>query len=204
MTKPQPTVFVVDDEETIRRSLSLLLDSVGLRFECYRSAVEFLEAFDADRPGCLLLDIRMPGLSGLDLQKRLGEMHSVLPIIFLTGHADVPLAVRAMQAGAFDFLEKPFNDQDLLDRTHAALEYDAANRSERGQRRVIAERLGHLTTREKEVMRLIVDGHPNKIVADRLSISERTVEIHRARVMTKMQAESLPELVRMWLIARDG
>ena len=203
MTEPQAIVFVVDDDEAMRRSLSLLLDSVGLRSECYPSAVEFLEVYDADRRGCLLLDIRMPSMGGLDLQGRLNELHSTLPIIFLTGHADVPLAVRAMQAGAFDFLEKPFNDQQLLDRVHAALEHHARDRREQRERQAVHERLDRLTPREGEVMKLIVEGHSNKIVADRLAISERTVEIHRARVMRKMEADSLAHLVRMWMMSRD-
>ena len=202
MTDERQTVFVVDDEESIRRSLSLLLDSVGLRSECFASAIEFLERFAAGCRGCLLLDVRMPAMSGIDLQTQLTEKGSTLPIIFLTGHADVPLAVRAMQAGAFDFLEKPFNDQELLDRTHAALDHEARDRSDLGQSHAVAERLARLTPREEEVLGLIVDGHPNKVVAARLSISERTVEIHRARVMDKMQADSLAQLVRMWLAAR--
>lgn len=203
MTDGRPTVFVVDDDEAVRRSLSLLLRSVGLHPECFASAVQFLDSYDAARRGCLLLDVRMPGMSGLELQEQLAERGSTLPIIFLTGHADVPLAVRAMQAGAFDFLEKPFHDQELLDRTHSALEHEAHNRREVGRRHLVVERLASLTPREEEVLRLVVDGLPNKIVADRLSISERTVEIHRARVMDKMQADSLAHLVRMWLLARS-
>jgi len=203
MTQQRPMVFVVDDDPSVRSSLSLLLDSVGLAVECFSSAVEFLEAYDADRPGCLLLDIRLPVTSGLGLQDQLGSMRSILPIIFLTGHADVPLAVRAMQAGAFDFMEKPFNDQELIDRTHAALEQDARNREELKQRRIIVDRLARLTAREQQVMKLVVDGEANKVVADRLGISERTVEIHRARVMEKMHATSLAHLVRMWLSVQD-
>ena len=203
MSEPQAVVFVVDDDEAVRRSLSLLLDSVGLPSECYASAVEFLEVYDADRRGCLLLDIRMPAMGGLELQARLGELHSTLPVIFLTGHSDVPLAVRAMQAGAFDFLEKPFNDQQLLDRVHAALEHHTRERRDLRECQAIRERLDRLTPREGEVMKLIVVGRSNKIVADRLAISERTVEIHRARVMSKMEADSLAHLVRMWMMARD-
>ena len=202
MTKPQGTVFVVDDDEALRRALSLLLDSVGLRSECYPSAIEFLESYDAEKSGCLLLDIRMPSMSGLELQSRLGELRSTLPIIFLTAHADVPLAVRAMQAGAFDFLEKPFNDQKLLDRVHVALEQEAYGRQKQSERRAVRQRLDRLTPRESEVMKLIMDGHPNKIVANRLGISERTVEIHRARVMSKMEATSLAHLVRIWMLTR--
>jgi FixJ family two-component response regulator len=203
VTGPGPTVFVVDDDEAIRHSLSLLLNSVGLPIECFSSSAEFLEAYDSNRPGCLLLDVRLPVMSGLDLQEKLGSMHSILPIIFLTGHADVPLAVRAMQAGALDFLEKPFNDQELLDRTHAALERDSTNREELSHRQTIVERMARLTPREQEVLACVVNGDPNKIVADTLGISERTVEIHRAHVMEKMHATSLAHLVRMWLRAGE-
>jgi len=203
VTERKDIVLVVDDDEAVRQSLSLLLDSVGLRSECYPSASDFLEAFDEDRRGCLLLDVRMPGMSGLELQERLGEMRSNLPIIFLTGHADVPLAVRAMQAGALDFLEKPFNDQELLDRVHAALARDADSRREQGERHDVVKRIGRLTRREHEVMALVVEGLPNKVIADRLEISERTVEIHRARVMAKMQAESLAHLVRMRMLTGE-
>jgi len=202
MTEHTGTVFVVDDDEAIRRSLDLLLNSVGLEAACFSSASAFLQAYDPDRPGCLLLDVRLPITSGLDVQEQLGSMHSILPIIFLTGHADVPLAVRAMRAGAFDFLEKPFNDQELLDRTHAALEHDAGNRELLSQHRRIIDRRAQLTPRETEVMEYVVNGDANKIVADKLNISERTVEIHRARVMQKMCATSLAHLVRMWLMTR--
>ena len=204
MTKQQGTVFVVDDDEAVRRALSLLLDSVGLRSECYPSAVEFLESYDPEKSGCLLLDIRMPSMSGLDLQARLGELRSTLPIIFLTGHADVPLAVRAMQAGAFDFLEKPFNDQELLDRVHVALEQEAQGRQKLGELRAVRQRLDRLTPRESEVMKLIVEGHSNKIVADRLGISERTVEIHRGRGMKKLGVRSVPDLVRLLDESQSG
>jgi FixJ family two-component response regulator len=203
VTGRRRTVFIVDDDSAVRQSLELLLNSVGLDVECFGSGDEFLDSYDADRSGCLLLDVRLPGASGLDLQQQLGSMHSILPIIFLTGHADVPLAVRAMQSGAFDFLEKPFSDQDLLDRTHAALDLDAGNREALGERRVIFERLAQLTPREREVMEQIVEGHANKVVADQLGISERTIEIHRARVMDKMAATSLPHLVRMWMMTSD-
>jgi len=204
MTRPGQTVFVVDDDEAVRRSLGLLLGSVGLEVECFSSAAEFLAAYDPDRTGCLLLDVRLPVMSGPDLQEKLASMHSILPIIFLTGHADVPLAVRAMQAGAFDFLEKPFNDQELLDRTHAALDRDTTNREELDGRRTIIARLTRLTPREKQVLELVVEGDANKIIADKLSISERTVEIHRAHVMEKMHATSLAHLVRMRLTVGEG
>jgi len=204
MIRPGQTVFVVDDDEAVRESLRLLLGSVGLEVECFSSAADFLAAYDPDRSGCLLLDVRLPVMSGPDLQEKLASMHSILPIIFLTGHADVPLAVRAMQAGAFDFLEKPFNDQELLDRAHAALDRDATNREELEGRRAIVDRMARLTPREKQVLALVVEGDANKIVADRLNISERTVEIHRAHVMEKMHATSLAHLVRMWLRVGEG
>lgn len=199
MTDRKGTVFVVDDDPGIRRSLELLLDSVGLDVACFASTAEFLEAYDPDAPGCLLLDIRLPSVSGLALQQQLREKHSMLPVIFITAHADVPLAVRAMHAGAFDFLEKPFNDQELIDRTHAALDHDASNRRQIGKNEAILGRLGRLTAREREVMELVVDGAANKVIAHELGISERTVEIHRSRVMEKMNASSLAQLIRMWL-----
>lgn len=203
MTVPKGTVFVVDDDPGIRRSLELLLDSVGLEVSCFASTTEFLDAYDPDAPGCLLLDVRLPTISGLALQEQLRTMHSMLPIIFITAHGDVPLAVRAMHAGAFDFLEKPFNDQELIDRTQAALEHDAKNRQQLGRHEEILVQLGRLTAREREVMEHVVNGQANKVIAHELGISERTVEIHRSRVMEKMHASSLAQLVRMWLAVND-
>jgi FixJ family two-component response regulator len=200
---PKGTVFVVDDDPGIRRSLELLLDSVGLEVSCFASTTEFLDAYDPDAPGCLLLDVRLPTISGLALQEQLRTMHSMLPIIFITAHGDVPLAVRAMHAGAFDFLEKPFNDQELIDRTQAALEHDAKNRQQLGRHEEILVQLGRLTAREREVMEHVVNGQANKVIAHELGISERTVEIHRSRVMEKMHASSLAQLVRMWLAVND-
>jgi FixJ family two-component response regulator len=200
MSKPaelQSTVFVVDDDEAVRDSLGLLIDSVGLEFETFASAQEFLEAYDPGRPGCLVLDIRMPGMSGLELQRRLGEIGAILPIIFITGHGDVPVAVRAMREGAVDFLQKPFEDQDLLDRIQQSLERDAVHRRELAERQGILERIAGLTPREREVMDLVAAGLANKNAASRLGVSQRTVEIHRARVMEKMGATSLAHLVRM-------
>jgi len=203
VTVPKGTVFVVDDDPGIRRSLELLLDSVGLEVSCFASTTEFLDAYDPDAPGCLLLDVRLPTISGLALQEQLRTMHSMLPIIFITAHGDVPLAVRAMHAGAFDFLEKPFNDQELIDRTQAALEHDAKNRQQLGRHEEILVQLGRLTAREREVMEHVVNGQANKVIAHELGISERTVEIHRSRVMEKMHASSLAQLVRMWLAVND-
>lgn len=195
----RPTVFVVDDDAAVRDALKLLLRSVGHAVETYGSAQEFLEAYGEDRPGCLVLDIRMPGMSGLELQQKLNEKHSILPIIFITGHGDVPMAVEAMQAGAVDFIQKPFRDQDLIDRINQALEKDSANRAALGERNDIRRRLETLTPREREVLDLVVHGKANKVIAGDLKLSQRTVEIHRARVMEKMQASSLAHLVRMVL-----
>jgi two-component system, LuxR family, response regulator FixJ len=195
----RPTIFVVDDDAAVRDALKLLLRSVGQAVETFGSAQEFLEAYSEDRPGCLVLDIRMPGMSGLELQQRLNEKHSILPIIFITGHGDVPMAVEAMQAGAVDFIQKPFRDQDLIDRINQALEKDGSNRAALGERNDIRRRLETLTPREREVLDLVVHGKANKVIAGDLKLSQRTVEIHRARVMEKMQASSLAHLVRMVL-----
>ncbi len=199
----KPTVFIVDDDEPVRDSLKMLMRSVGLNAETFSGAAEFLEAYDPDRPGCLVLDIRMPGMSGMELQEKLNEVHAILPIIFITGHGDVPMAVKAIQYGAADFIQKPFRDQDLLDRINKAIEQDASNRAQLLETRDIEERLSNLTPREKEVLELIVDGRPNKVIAADLEVSQRTVEIHRARVMDKMRASSLAHLVRMVMRLRN-
>ncbi len=197
MKEKSATVFVVDDDDAVRTSLRLLLKSVGLPVETFGSAQEFLDGFDADRSGCLVLDIRMPGMSGLELQQRLNEIHSIVPIVFITGHGDVPMAVEAMQHGAVDFIQKPFRDQDLIDRINQALEKDRENRSGLRDRDKIRERMKHLTPREHEVLALVTKGKANKVIAGDLDVSQRTVEIHRARVMEKMEASSLAHLVRM-------
>lgn len=199
VTSQRPTIFVVDDDSAVRDALKLLLRSVGQSVETYGAGSEFLEAYSEDRPGCLVLDIRMPGMSGLELQQKLNEKHSILPIIFITGHGDVPMAVEAMQAGAVDFIQKPFRDQDLIDRINQALEKDTSNRAALGERNDIRRRLETLTPREREVLDLVVHGKANKVIAGDLKLSQRTVEIHRARVMEKMQASSLAHLVRMVL-----
>jgi two-component system response regulator FixJ len=193
------TIFVVDDDAAVRDALKLLLRSIGHAVETFASAQEFLDAYREDRPGCLVLDIRMPGMSGLELQQKLNERHSILPIIFITGHGDVPMAVEAMQAGAMDFIQKPFRDQDLIDRINQGLERDAHNRAALGERNEIRKRLDTLTPREREVLDLVVHGKANKVIAGDLKLSQRTVEIHRARVMEKMHASSLAHLVRMVL-----
>ena len=197
----QPTVFIVDDDPAIRFAMQALMDSVNIEHEIYASGDEFLESVDDHRAGCLVLDIRMPGLGGLELQEELIKRDSTLPIIFITGHGDVPMAVDAMQKGAVDFIQKPFRDQDLLDRIREALKTDAERREEQQKHAEVAERLDRLTNREREVFDLVVTGKPNKVIAYELGVSQRTVEIHRARVMEKMQARSLADLVKMHMTA---
>lgn len=192
-----PTVFVVDDDAAVRESLSLLIRSMGLEVQTFDTAQAFLDGCAPERPGCLVLDIRMPGMSGLDLQDRLGEHGITLPVIFITGHGDVAMAVRAMKHGALDFIEKPFNDQQLLDRVNQAIELDRVSREARDAREADSARLALLSPREREVMERIVRGEANKVVALELGLSERTVEIHRAKVMAKSGTRSLAELVAL-------
>jgi two-component system response regulator FixJ len=195
----QPTVFVVDDDEAVRDALRLLLESAELKAETYPCAQAFLDAYDPERTGCLVLDLRMPGLSGLDLQERLRENNIALPVIMLTGHGDVPAAVRALKGGAVDFLEKPYDSEMLLGRIRQAIDRDRQMREQSHRQAAVAERLEHLTPREREVLDMIVAGKANKVIAFELDISERTVELHRARIMRKMGARSLPQLMRMLL-----
>ncbi len=197
MTEYSPTVFLVDDDEAVRDSLGLLMKSVGLTSRSFASAGEFLAEYAPDSPGCLVLDIRMPGMSGMELQQKLIEMRAILPIIFITGHGDIPMAVEAMQRGAVDFIPKPFRDHELLDRINKALEDDRKNRDALVEREEVEKRIAKLTPREKQVLELVVQGKANKVIAGDLAVSQRTVEIHRARVMEKMQARSLAHLVRM-------
>jgi len=197
MSKPDPTVFIVDDDAAVRDALKLLLRSVGLASEAHASADEFLASFDPDRPGCLVLDVRMPGMSGLELQERLKERNSSLPIIFLTAHGDIEMAVQAVKAGALDFIQKPFRDQELLDKVHYAIAQDARLRAQIAEAAEIRSRIKSLTPREVELLEMVVEGRANKVIARDLSISQRTVEIHRARVMKKMKAGSVTDLVRM-------
>ncbi|HEB97114.1 MAG TPA: response regulator transcription factor [Sedimenticola thiotaurini] len=195
----ESTVFVVDDDAEVRAALQLLMESVGLRVEAFGSAQDYLEQFDPDRSGCLLLDVRMPGMSGLDLQARLAAERLHPPVIIITGHGDVPMAVRAVQAGAVDFIEKPFNDQALLDSVHRALERDDRQRGEASRLADIRARYERLTPREREVLELVVAGKRNKVIAADLGVSQSTVEAHRARVMEKMEAATLSDLMRMML-----
>ena len=197
MQQQLSTVFVVDDDEGVRNSLRFLLKSVGLTTRALASATEFLDTYKPNQPGCLVLDVRMPGMSGLELQQQLNLRGATIPVIFITGHGDVPMAVEAMQHGAFDFLQKPFRDQELIDRIQRALERDARSRNALAQHKKIRERIASLTPREREVLTLMTQGKPNKVMAADLGVSQRTVEIHRARVMEKSGAASLAQLVRM-------
>lgn len=196
---PDTTVFIVDDDPASRDPLRWLLESVELKVMAFPSATEFLDAYDPSTPGCLILDVRLRGMSGLDLQAELNQRGVQVATIFLTGHADVPMAVRAMKNGAFDFLEKPFNDQALLDRVQQAIERDRKERSRDAERAEQQHRLEALTPREREVMELLVEGRANKETADALGLSVRTVEGHRARLMEKLGANSLADLVRIKL-----
>lgn len=199
MKLPPATVFVVDDDDAVRSSLRLLLKSVGFPVALFPSAQEFLAAYRTEHPGCLVLDIRMPGMSGLDLQRHLSLQGAIIPVVFITGHGDVPMAVDAMQQGAFDFLQKPFRDQDLIDRVQRAFEKDATSRRALAEVGRIRAHFESLTEREREVLALVTAGKANKVIAAELEVSPRTVEIHRARVMEKMEAPSLAALVRMVL-----
>jgi FixJ family two-component response regulator len=190
-------VFVVDDDASVRDSLKNLIRSVGLGAELFASAQEFLRSKRPDVPGCLVLDVRLPGLSGLDLQRRMAEAGLQIPIIFVTGHGDIPMTVRAMKAGAVEFLTKPFRDQDLLDAIQQALERDRKARDQRAEIEEMRSRFASLTPREREVMARVVAGLLNKQIGAELGTSETTVKIHRHQVMEKMGAGSLPELVRM-------
>jgi len=203
MPQPEPTVFVVDDDRAMRDSLSWLLDSVGLRVRSYATAAEVLADHDPAQPGCLVLDVRMPGMSGLDLQAELARRGVELPTIVITGHAEVSMAVRAVKAGALDFIEKPFSDQLLLDRVRQALEVDLEAREVRRRREDARRRLATLTAREREVLNLVVAGKQNKEIASELGVSPKTVEVHRAHVMSKMCVDSLAELIRITLLAGE-
>ena len=197
MSETDAMVFVVDDDAPMRESLQNLIRSVGLRVELFASAQEFLRRKPPDLPSCLVLDVRMPGLSGLDLQKRTGDAGIEIPIVFITGHGDIPMSVRAMKAGAVEFLTKPFRDQDLLDAIQQALDRDGKARDQRAALKALRSRFASLTSREREVMARVVAGLINKQVGAQLGMSETTVKIHRHQVMEKMGAGSLPELVRL-------
>lgn len=194
---PDPIVFVVDDDPAVRESIRKLLASVGVRAETFGSTAEFLAARRTEAPGCLVLDVRLPDVSGLEFQRELATSNVHIPIIFITGHADIPMTVQAMKAGALEFLTKPFRGQDLLDAVQEAIARDRAAWTERTKLKELQQRYARLTPREKEVMRLVVAGMLNKQVAAELGASELTIKTHRGRVMEKMAADSLADLVRM-------
>ena len=197
MKPEKPTVHIIDDDEAVRDSISMLLDTESIEHKVYASAIDFLNAYNDSMCGCLVLDIRMPGMTGLELQETLNKRHASLPIIFITGHGDIPMAVEAMRRGALDFLRKPFGEDDLLQRVNEALAQAAEGREERQAHEVVQEHFESLSPREREVFERVAAGQANKFVAIELGISERTVEIHRAQVMKKMGARSLAQLVRM-------
>ena len=202
MNTTQPTIFIVDDDPAMRDSLSWLIETIGYPVKVFASAQAFLDGYNRRDPGCLLLDVRLPGMSGIQLQQKMKIENISLPVIIISGHGDVPMAVKAMQQGAIVFLEKPFRDQELLDNIQEALEIDASNRKKEEVSKEVLTCVESLTQREKEVMELMVKGNPSKEIAKQCGISVKTIEIHRARVMDKMQANSLPELVHMVLSLR--
>ena len=197
MSAAAPCVFVVDDDASLRKALSRLLRSAGFQVETLATAEEFLRRPAPDGPGCVILDVRMPGLNGLDLQRALAERHSSLPIVFITGHGDIPTSVRAMKAGAVDFLPKPFHDEDLLAAVRQAVRRHAKAREQQAELAVLRQRFDSLSAREREVMALVASGKLNKQAGHRLGVTEKTIKAHRSQVMRKMGADSLAELVRM-------
>jgi two-component system response regulator FixJ len=203
-TKQKATIYIVDDDDGMRKALTLLMTTVGYAPVSFARPSEFLAKYDPAQPGCLVLDVRMPEMSGLEVQQQLNRCGSMLPVILITGHGDIPMAVQAMKDGAFDFLQKPFRDQELLDRINAALKQDAENRETVERHADLKRRAESLTPREREVMALVVDGRANKVIAIDLGLSERTVEIHRANVMEKMGARSVAHLVKMHLTLNEG
>jgi FixJ family two-component response regulator len=197
MIEERAVVFVIDDDPSMRLALEDLVSTVGLEVRTFAAPQEFLQSQRPEAPGCLVLDVRLPGMSGLTFQKELAKEGLALPVIFVTGHGDIPMSVRAMKAGAVEFLSKPFHDQDLLDAIHAAIECDRKRRRDAIRLAELRERFATLTERERQIMTLVVNGRPNKQIAAELSLSEMTVKVHRGQVMRKMRAGSLPELVRM-------
>lgn len=195
-------VYIVDDDEAVRDSLDLLMQSVGLNAKCFASAQTFLDAYDASKPGCLILDVRMPEMSGLDLQRVLNEKQIQIPIIIITGHGDVPIAVRAMKAGAMDVLEKPFNDQNLLDAITKAITKSSEAFEDQFSRDKFKQRAGHLSPREREIMDLLILGNGSKAIAAQLGISSKTVDVHRIHIMEKMEVKSVVELARLAVSAK--
>jgi two-component system, LuxR family, response regulator FixJ len=196
-TELQPTVYIVDDDQATRKSLRWLVETLGVPVKTFHCAVSFLDAYDPSQPGCLVLDVMMPGMSGLELQQELRQRGIDIPVIVLTGYGDVASAVRALKNGAVEFLEKPFNDEVLLEQIRRALTLDSRRRGERGEKEIVRERISRLTPREHEILGLVVDGLSSKEIAARLDVSFKTVEAHRAKIMRKMEAESVAQLVRI-------
>ena len=203
MAEPTPVVFVVDDDPSIRRAIKRLVQSVGLQVELFGSAQEFLQGKRSDVRGCLILDIRLPGISGLDFQRELFDANINIPIIFISAHGDIPMTVRAMKAGAVEFLTKPFRDQDLLDAVQQALERDIARRVQEADVAKLRKHYESLTSRERQVLPLVVSGRLNKQIAAEIGTTEATVKVHRSQLMRKMGANSVPELVRMFEKLQD-
>jgi RNA polymerase sigma factor (sigma-70 family) len=197
MFETPPIVFVVDDDASVRDALKRLIRSVGLQVEVFASAQEFVQRRRPAIPGCLILDVRLPGVSGLDFQSQLAAANIGIPIIFISAHGDIPMSVRAMRGGAVDFLTKPFRDQDLLDSLHIALEQDRARLDREAELAVLRKRFDSLTPRERQVIAMVVSGMPNKLIATQIGVAENTVKVHRSRAMEKMEAGSLAELVKM-------
>jgi FixJ family two-component response regulator len=204
MTQDRPIVYIVDDDQSMREAVQDLIASVGLEARGFASPREFLEASREERPGCLVLDVRLPGSSGLTFQQELARAGVLLPVIFITGHGDIPMSVRAIKAGAVEFLTKPFRDQDLLDAINAAIERNRAQRVDAATLGDLRQRFAELTPREREIMALVILGRLNKQIAGELGVSEVTVKVHRGQIMRKMRAKSLPELVRMGDLLRVG
>ncbi|MDF1692433.1 MAG: response regulator transcription factor [Zhongshania sp.] len=200
----EATVYLVEDDDAVRDSLQMVLESVGHTVASYSRADTFLDDYSVDMAGCLVLDIRMPGMNGMELQRQLNTRNSILPIIFVTGHGDVPMAVDAMQRGAVDFVQKPYREEELLGKIQQAIAADVENRADLEEKHKIRAKLTDLTPRETQVMELMIEGKANKVIAYDLDISQRTVEIHRARVMEKMGVRSLAHLVRMVMAAEDN
>jgi two-component system response regulator FixJ len=201
MPPRKPVVFIVDDDAAIRRSLRFLIESVGLDVETYATAEQFLNAYDGSQPGCLILDVRMPGMGGLPLQDELAKRHIELPIIIVTGYAEIPMAVRAMKAGAVDFIEKPFSDQLLLEKVREVIDAYMRRRQSSADRDVLAARFASLSAREREVLEGVVAGKANKVIALELGVGPKTVEAHRAKLMKKLGVDSLADLVRLTLLS---
>jgi len=200
-TTSEQMAYIVDDDEAVRDSMSMLLETSDLPHQCFSSASDFFAFYDGTQIGCLILDIRMPGMSGLELQEKLKASDSLLPIIFITGHGDIPMAVEAMRRGALDFMRKPFEEDDLIQRIQQAFDFEADNRSERDIKQIALNKLSSLTSREKQVFNLVAEGHANKSIAFNLDISERTVEVHRAQVMRKLDIKTLAQLVRFKILS---